>query len=73
MPKAPDETSPKDSPREHEGAGQGRDASPGDQARAFERWQKDVLAPALAKTPEREKSFSTVSDAEVPRIATPIE
>jgi len=73
MPKVPDETSPKDSPREQEGAGQGRDASLGDQARAFERWQKDVLAPALAKTPERENRFSTVSDAEVPRIATPLD
>jgi methylmalonyl-CoA mutase N-terminal domain/subunit len=38
---------------------------------AVERWQKDTLDPALAKLPERKKSFQTVSLEEVNRLYTP--
>src|SRR4029450_2784202 len=38
---------------------------------AVERWQKDTLDPALAKLPERKKSFQSVSLEEVNRLYTP--
>jgi methylmalonyl-CoA mutase N-terminal domain/subunit len=38
---------------------------------ARERWERDVLAPALAKGPERQASFTTVSGREVARLYTP--
>jgi len=38
---------------------------------AVERWQQDTLNPALAKLPERKKSFQTVSLEEVRRIYSP--
>jgi len=38
---------------------------------AVERWQQDTLDPALAKLPERKKSFQTVSLEEVRRIYSP--
>ena len=38
---------------------------------AVERWQRDTLDPALAKLPERKKSFQTVSLEEVRRIYSP--
>ena len=38
---------------------------------AVERWQHDTLDPALAKLPERKKSFQTVSLEEVRRIYSP--
>ena len=36
-----------------------------------ERWEKETLDPVLAKTPERKKSFQTVSLEEVDRLYTP--
>src|SRR5436190_2388900 len=38
---------------------------------AVERWQKETLEPAIAKRPERKKSFQTVSLEEVDRLYTP--
>jgi methylmalonyl-CoA mutase N-terminal domain/subunit len=38
-----------------------------------ERWEKETLDPVLAKTPERKKSFQTVSLEEVDRLYTPAE
>ena len=38
---------------------------------AVERWREDTLDPALAKLPERKKSFQTVSLEEVGRLYTP--
>ncbi len=37
------------------------------------RWEKDVLAPALNKMPEREEEFTTVSGLPLPRILTPLD
>ncbi|MFQ5457916.1 MAG: methylmalonyl-CoA mutase [Myxococcota bacterium] len=45
--------------------------SAADLARAFARWQEEVLAPALAKHPERQARFSSLSDREVPRLSGP--
>src|SRR4026207_1784207 len=39
--------------------------------RAKERWEEETLEPALAKHPERKKSFPTVSLKEVERLYTP--
>ena len=36
-----------------------------------QRWEKETLDPVLAKTPERKKSFQTVSLEEVDRLYTP--
>src|SRR5687767_15729994 len=36
-----------------------------------ERWENETLDPALAKHPERKKSFQTVSLKEVDRLYTP--
>jgi len=36
-----------------------------------ERWEKETLDPVLAKTPERKKTFQTVSLEEVDRLYTP--
>ena len=36
-----------------------------------ERWEEETLKPVLAKTPERKKSFQTVSLEEVDRLYTP--
>ena len=38
-----------------------------------ERWEKETLDPVLAKTPERKKTFQTVSLEEVDRLYTPID
>ncbi len=40
-------------------------------AKAFARWQKDVLEPALAKHAERRERFTTISGMEIPRLAVP--
>ena len=40
-------------------------------AQAIARWQREILEPAIAATPEREARFTTISDREVPRLATP--
>ncbi len=40
-------------------------------AREFERWQREVLEPALALHPERQSRFTTLSGTEVPRLAVP--
>ncbi len=37
------------------------------------RWEKDVLAPALNKMPEREEEFTTISGLPLPRILTPLD
>ncbi len=72
-PKEKNRTTRKSATGGREVARPGRDASAEDLARAFERWQRDVLEPALARSPEREKRFSTVSDTETPRVATPLD
>jgi methylmalonyl-CoA mutase N-terminal domain/subunit len=38
-----------------------------------ERWERETLQPALAKHPERKKSFQTVSLEEVERLHTPVD
>ena len=38
-----------------------------------ERWQKEILEPALNKYPERKKSFETTSGIDMPRVAVPEE
>ncbi|HET9528482.1 MAG TPA: methylmalonyl-CoA mutase family protein [Pyrinomonadaceae bacterium] len=38
-----------------------------------ERWENETLDPALAKRPERKKSFQTVSLKEVDRLYTPVD
>jgi methylmalonyl-CoA mutase N-terminal domain/subunit len=38
---------------------------------AQERWEREVLQPFLAKTPEREANFRTMSDVEPQRLYTP--
>jgi len=39
----------------------------------FERWEKDVLEPALRKLPERKEEFKTVSGIPVKRVYTPLD
>lgn len=39
---------------------------------AYRRWREQVLEPALARSPEREASFTTVSSAPVERVYTPL-
>lgn len=36
-------------------------------------WEKDVLGPALERTPERKEAFTTLSDEEVNRLYTPLD
>src|SRR5512142_1360268 len=38
---------------------------------ARERWEKEVLGPALAKSPERRKRFESTSGTEIERLYTP--
>jgi len=38
---------------------------------ARERWEKEVLSPATAKSPERRKRFESTSGAEIERLYTP--
>jgi methylmalonyl-CoA mutase N-terminal domain/subunit len=42
-------------------------------AAAKARWEKEVLSPALAKSPERKKRFESTSGAEMERLHTPAE
>src|SRR5262245_36021663 len=36
-----------------------------------QRWERDVLQPALAKAPERAASFTTISGRDIDRLYTP--
>ena len=40
---------------------------------AYDKWVKDVLEPALAKHPERNKKFMTTSSQKVDRLYTPLD
>ena len=44
-----------------------------DYKRAYDKWVKDVLEPALAKHPERSKNFMTTSSQKVDRLYTPLD
>ncbi len=49
----------------------GRDEDAGRIREARERWEKNVLSPATAKSPERRRRFEGTSGAEVERLYTP--
>src|SRR3990172_2950433 len=40
---------------------------------ARERWEKEVLAPAIAKSPERRKRFVSTSGETIERLYTPLD
>ena len=44
-----------------------------DYKKAHDKWVKDVLEPALAKHPERNKNFMTTSSQKVDRLYTPLD
>ncbi len=44
-----------------------------DYKKAHDKWVKEVLEPALAKHPERNKKFMTTSSQEVDRLYTPLD
>ncbi len=44
-----------------------------DYKKAYDKWLKEVLEPALAKHPERNKKFMTTSSQEVDRLYTPLD
>ncbi len=41
--------------------------------KAYEKWKKEILEPALAKHPERRKEFITTSSQKVDRLYTPLD
>src|SRR4030066_1311516 len=40
---------------------------------ARERWEKEVLAPVIAKSPERRKRFESTSGGTIERLYTPLD
>ena len=44
-----------------------------DHQKAYEKWKKEILAPALAKHPERREEFVTTSSQKVDRLYTPLD
>ena len=44
-----------------------------DHQKAYEKWKKEILEPALAKHPERRKEFITTSSQKVDRLYTPLD
>ena len=44
-----------------------------DYQKAYERWTKEILEPALAKHPERREEFITTSSQKVDRLYTPLD
>ena len=44
-----------------------------DHQKAYEKWKKEILAPALAKYPERREEFVTTSSQKVDRLYTPLD
>jgi len=44
-----------------------------DYKKAYDKWVEDVLQPALAKRPERNKEFMTTSSQKVDRLYTPLD
>ena len=44
-----------------------------DYKKAHDKWVKEVLEPALAKHPERNKKFMTTSSQKVDRLYTPLD
>jgi len=40
--------------------------------RAFEEWERSVLAPYLANSPERKKEFLSEDDLPIPRVSSPL-
>ena len=44
-----------------------------DYKKAHDKWVKEVLEPALAKHPERNKKFMTTSSQKVNRLYTPLD
>ena len=44
-----------------------------DHQKAYEKWKKEILEPALAKHPERREAFITTSSQKVDRLYTPLD
>ena len=44
-----------------------------DHQKAYEKWKKEILEPALAKHPERREEFVTTSSQKVDRLHTPLD
>ena len=44
-----------------------------DHQKAYEKWKKEILEPALAKHPERREEFITTSSLKVDRLYTPLD
>ena len=44
-----------------------------DHQKAYEKWKKEILEPALAKHPERREEFVTTSSQKVDRLYTPLD
>ena len=44
-----------------------------DHQKAYEKWKKEILEPALAKYPERREEFITTSSQKVDRLYTPLD
>ena len=44
-----------------------------DHQKAYEKWEKEILEPALAKHPERREEFITTSSQKVDRLYTPLD
>ena len=44
-----------------------------DHQKAYEKWKKEILAPVLAKHPERREEFVTTSSQKVDRLYTPLD
>jgi len=44
-----------------------------DHQKAYEKWKKEILEPALAKHPERREEFITTSSQKVERLYTPLD
>ncbi len=44
-----------------------------DHQKAYEKWKKEILEPALAKHPERREEFITTSSQKVDRLYTPLD
>ena len=44
-----------------------------DHQKAYEKWKKEILEPALAKHPERREDFITTSSQKVDRLYTPLD
>ena len=44
-----------------------------DHQKAYEKWKKEILEPALAKRPERREEFITTSSQKVDRLYTPLD